>query len=782
MMVGMALMPVTNTNASTPASKELRVAMQMDMSDFNMFNLGTNSMWKSTVLQWAFEGLATTDYDQKPFPLLAQGWEFDENSLTLIVQLRQDVLFHDGSALTAEDVVFTYSALRAGTTYSDAITNAFDMDDDWMVSQAEIDASVFAIDTYTIAMQLAQPYRDFFTDTLTIPIIPSSVWADHLYYGGPYDGTVDVTWSAPEAAMGTGPFQYDDGVPDEYRRMVKNPNYWGIDDLTPDGYALCPDNIDSMRFVVYGDADDAISALRAGTIDIIGWPLDSSRASYLELDGNVNIHYLQDKGEFFLAFNMKKEPMNSLGFRKAVEYLIDKEAIASGYQEVDATAGSYCLSDSYGEWQSDSPIPYPYDASLESSLDALESAGFVDGDGDGWRDLPDGTPMDTLTIVSPPKDYDPGRFLAAQMVAFRLNEVGIRAVAIDESFDTLISSYYVMDYDMVTLGYSFTAIGPIDSVFYLWSPLSSSNMFGFWSDLYPNPFYSDLGAVSTLADEETQELANQLATLEEHVNSAMLVDEQMVYVKAAQDLIAEALPASILYYRLNPMATGNAWSGWLPYQGTLLNRFSLSNLQEGQSDRVFVDLSSDFNIGLTAPKTFIAGEPGRVYAVIVDDQGQYTPAKYVWVMTTLHLASGGTDVVYEEIELSQDPTDIHSSMFMMPVTFSEEGYGTIAVAACKDDGSVSNTDSVAFTVVSPVPNALMLSVAADDPMIRPGESTVVTVGVEDGYGYPVEGATVAVDTALAGTGYVDAETMTTDANGIAQMTFTAPADGWLVNS
>ncbi len=778
MMVGMALMPTTNTDASTPASNELRVAMQMDMTDLNMFNLGSDSMWKSAVLQWAFEGLATVDYDQRPFPLLAQGWEFDEDSLTLIVQLRQDVLFHDGSALTAEDVVFTYSALRAGTTYSDAITNAFDTDDDWLVSQAEIDASVFAIDTYTIAMQLAKPYRDFFTDTLTIPIIPSSVWADHVIYGGIYDGMVDWTWSAPEAAIGTGPFQYDDGIPNEYRKMVKYDGYWGASLITPNGYSLSPANIDSIRFEVLA-IDDAVSALRAGTIDLIGWSLGNSRAASLETDGNVNIHYLEDNGLFYLGYNMKREPMNSLGFRKAVEHLIDKDKIASEYAEGFSVGADYFLSDYWGAWQSDSPVPYPHDPTLQSSIDALEDAGFVDADGDGWRDLPDGSPMDALTIICPPKDYDPVRFYASKMIGLQLNEIGIRTMVIDEDFSVLVGKMTSMNYDMVVLGWSISA-DPIYSVFDIIGPMSSTNAFGFWPEESPNPFYSDLGEVSTLADEETQELAREFMQMDELAKGTMDCTEQMMCVRAGQDIIAEALPVSVLYYRTNAFATSNAWSGWLPYQGDLLNRFSLSNLLEGQSDRVFADATSDINIGLTAPKTFIAGETGYVYSIIIDDLGQPLPAGGMMMMIVYHLASGVTETTYIYTDAPTRGIETVDSAFIVPLTFHEEGYGTITVITGFDSESVS--DSVTFTVMTPIPKALMLSVVVDDPILGKGDSTLITVTAEDEYGEPVEGAIISIDPALIGVGTVDADTASTDMDGVAQFVLSAPMDCGLVNA
>ena len=125
MTASMLALPMMNTEADD-GSGTVRVASIADLTDFNIFNLGTNSVHKINMLKWTYEGLAAFDIDNEPYPRLATGWTFYEDTLTVDVELRQGVLFHDGVEMTADDVVYSYLMMREGTTYSDALIQAFD--------------------------------------------------------------------------------------------------------------------------------------------------------------------------------------------------------------------------------------------------------------------------------------------------------------------------------------------------------------------------------------------------------------------------------------------------------------------------------------------------------------------------------------------------------------------------------------------------------------------------------------------------------------------------------
>lgn len=226
----------------------LYLAMQEDMPNFSYFDLASNTAWKDYVLRFCFESISGLDPEGNVYKALASDWNFDEDNLKVTVHLREGVKFHDGVEMTADDVVFSCTVLRDGTTVSSSIIDAFDADGDGKVSEDEIDGTIDAdgdggyeavkkIDNYTVEMTMAKPYGQFFLTTLGIPIIPKHIWQDHLSE----DGTVDTLWGDDEAAtIGTGPFYYAGGKANVYRELKIFDDYWGKDFNTPAGYRIYP--------------------------------------------------------------------------------------------------------------------------------------------------------------------------------------------------------------------------------------------------------------------------------------------------------------------------------------------------------------------------------------------------------------------------------------------------------------------------------------------------------------------------------------------------------------
>ncbi|MFR1214892.1 MAG: ABC transporter substrate-binding protein [Acutalibacteraceae bacterium] len=68
-----------------------------------------------------FSGLMKYDGNNKPVADLAESYEYDENTKTYTFHLREGVKWHDGEVFTADDVVFTYSALTEDKSYLPAL-------------------------------------------------------------------------------------------------------------------------------------------------------------------------------------------------------------------------------------------------------------------------------------------------------------------------------------------------------------------------------------------------------------------------------------------------------------------------------------------------------------------------------------------------------------------------------------------------------------------------------------------------------------------------------------
>jgi ABC-type transport system substrate-binding protein len=768
LMLVSAIAPAIGPAMAQGDDDVLRIAMQEDMPNFNTFDLASNSVWKDYVLgRWIYDSLSGLDPGGNLFPQLAQGWDFDLENLTVDLTLREGVKWHDGEDLTADDIVFTYMSIRSATTYSSNIINAFDADGDGDCSADEMDGTVDAdtdgtfegitkVDDHNVTFVMAKPYGQFFLQTLGVPIIPEHIWASHL----DSEGIVDVQWTEDQdAAIGSGPFYYHSGEPDVFRRLVKfedynGGSYWGMQFKTPSDHYIYPQEADEIYFTLYSTLDTAILALKSGLVDHVPWTVTPGYVPDLISNPRTDIETIADNGYFYLAFNMKKVPMNYMAFRQAVSHVIDKATIVDRYMGGFGQPGDSSEPPFWEDWYNSSVKHY--DFSVAEAKSVLEAGGFT-GVGTSNIKMPNGKAVPTLVLLTPPADYDPIRIKAGELIAKNLRELGIDIVAKPVDFDTLVAKMNAFDFDMLIIGWSLSS-DPIGNVFDILGPLASQNTFGFWSDTNVNPFYEDVLGVSTLADAQTMAYADKVQELSDLATASFDRNEQIMYTKWAQGILAEALPVNVLYYRVNNYPVLDTWEGWIPYFGELLNVYSLGALTKG----VVVPPSGEVIAILNLPDKLPMGMDVAGSVLVINEVGEPIAGADV-TMTgdgTVTPASGMTDA---------------GGLFTFTVSSSNTGW--ISVNAEATDGTTTFDTARFMNVVPGVPKMVHLQVMPDDLFLGAGESTAVNLLVTDEDGMGVEGVVVELEEGLLGYGSIDPSEpaeVTTDVDGMAIMTYTAP--------
>lgn len=766
-LTAFSALPTVQVKADASSGNTLYIAMQQDMTDFNTWNLGSNSVWKANVIGFGFEGLVSLDYNMNPIPLLAQSYTFYLNNLTYIFHLRHNVTFNDGlSTMTADDVLFMYNHSRSGTTLSSNVINAFDGNNDGVVSPAEISAGVIKVDDYTVKMVLPKPDGQFLTTTAGVYIMPKRIWEHHLV-----GDLLDTSWSDPSSTVSTGPFKYAGGVAGSYRIMDKWTGYWGKNFTTPAGYHTYPPNIDHLYYKIYASLDTAILALQSGAVDYIDWAITPGRVPGLQSDPNIGLSYQPENGYYYLAFNQKNDPMGNVSFRRAVSHLIDKAQIVNVYLGGYGSQGSASEPPFWGnDWYNSSADTYPYDIAQANAI--LNQSGFLDVNGDGLRELPNGLPMDKITILTPPADYDPIRIRAGELIAQNMRAVGINAVAKAIDFDTLVAKLQSMDFQMLIIGWSLTG-DPVGNVFDILGPLATSNTFGFWSEANPNPFYSSLGGVVTRADASTQAAADQVITLGNKARQNFSIQAQETYTKWAEGVIAHYVPVNVLYYRVNVEAFRNAWQGWIPFLGTMLqsgaNIYCLSNLHLAGAGAI-VGATQSVNAGITLPGNVLIGKTIRANVLAIDNKG--IPISGAGVTVSVAGTVGASTVTVPTAQAT-GTTDANGT-YSFNVTGATTGYSYVNATVSK--GGVSSIASATVKSSAAYPKVLGLTITPGNLVLAPTEETNVMATVTDESGKAVAGATVAVDPHLIGFGKMkdNVNSLTTDAGGNANFTYQAP--------
>lgn len=284
-----------------------------------------------------YEALTRVTPDLSIEPGLAESWEVSDDGLTYTFTLRDGVTFHDGSAMTAEDVVASIERVKSADIGSP------------LASRVAAVASATAVDEKTVAITLSEPSAPFLTQLASIAIVPSEFQADKD--------------SLQQKPVGTGPFAFVEWQPNNFILLSANEEYWAEGVPKAEG----------VRFNIVPESATRQVGITSGQYSILP---NIDAATALQLQGRPGVE-LQDTLELsytLLGMNTSQPPFDNPLVRQAVNYALDREAIVQA-----ALFGSGVpagpLSPSLQAWARDvSEFPC-YEHSPERARELLEEAG-----------------------------------------------------------------------------------------------------------------------------------------------------------------------------------------------------------------------------------------------------------------------------------------------------------------------------------------------------------------------------------------------------------------------
>lgn len=239
-----------------------------------------------------FEGLTRFGPDGEILPALARSWEVSEDGLVYTFHLAGGVAFHDGSAMTAEDVVFSLERARA----EDSV-NA----QKFLFADIE---TVEAVDDATVEVTLARANGNF-------PF--NMAWGDAVIVA-PESAETNAT-----APVGTGPFRFGDWRQGDSVTLVRNEDYWGE-----------PALLERATFRFISDPTAAFAAMMAEDVD--AFPVFPAPETLAQLDADPRFKVVvgTTEGETILAMNNRREPLDDVRVREAIAHAIDRQAVIDG--------------------------------------------------------------------------------------------------------------------------------------------------------------------------------------------------------------------------------------------------------------------------------------------------------------------------------------------------------------------------------------------------------------------------------------------------------------------
>lgn len=281
------------------------------------------------------------DYDNLQ-PALCESYELSDDGLEYIFHLRQGVQFHNGSTLTADDVVYTIERAMTSPT---------------VASNVQAFETVEAVDEYTV--KLVQKYSS--PDTL-------KVLAEH-YLGIVNKAAVEEYGDgAAEAVIGTGPYKLTDWSQDAVEL-----------DYFEDYYGAAPE-IRRVTFRVIPDYSAAAIATRAGEVDILTYALPNDELGFIEDDTFDTNAHIRDK-TMGVTMNNQLAPFDDVNVRRAICHAIDREAVntivADGRYDTSNHVKTPPDAPGYAKAEAEGRITkYDYDPEKAKAL--LAEAGYDD--------------------------------------------------------------------------------------------------------------------------------------------------------------------------------------------------------------------------------------------------------------------------------------------------------------------------------------------------------------------------------------------------------------------
>lgn len=504
----------------TDTAESLRIAVTTAEENLTPWTQGSGypGYYMMTMI---YDTLFWMDASGEPQPWLVEDFEVNDDATEWRLTLHDDVTFHDGEALTSEDVAFTIDYLREHprprfTPSLEPITEVATPDDRTVVITLEEAQAGF----------LARPLAD-------LPIIPQHVWSE-------IEDPEAVTEDLP---IGSGPYQLVEYTPEQVWRFEAYPDYF-----------LGEPNVGELVMPFVAEDQAAFVAVGSGEADTTTASLTPELAE--EFGAADGVELIEGAGfrGWYLYFNVGRAPWDQPEVRQALAHALDLEDIVDTVLLGKATVGSPGFVHRDLDWANPDTLDLVQD--LDRSRELLDGLGYVDSDDDGVREA-GGEPISTEVIVN---SDDAVGIRAVELIVDAAAEIGIElaplvldaATAQERKWpDYAVGNFGPGDFTLAN--HSWAATVQLDSSF------------------LRTLFHSDtaIGTVnrSGYQSAEFDQLADEMvATVDEEARQDLLHEMQ---AQLAEDLPALPLyfPDDIIPYR------PDAFDQWTYYKGVgILNK------------------------------------------------------------------------------------------------------------------------------------------------------------------------------------------------------------------
>jgi|EndMetStandDraft_7_1072992.scaffolds.fasta_scaffold23999_2 oligopeptide transport system substrate-binding protein len=333
-----------------------------------------NGNWEDRPISDMIEGMMTIDAKGNPILGQAASYEISADGLTYTFKLRDDIVWSDGTPVTAKDFVTGLERLENPAT---AATYAFLPY--FIKGTAEYNSGT-TTDPTTLGIKAIDDKTVEYTLVTPAPYFLAALTHSSLYPVPTHKiEELGEDWAKPENVVGNGPYKMSEFVPGSYAISVKNDKYYDAQNV----------KIDEVKYFFIDDSTAALALFRSGGLDILSdLPTDQLQLIKDQFPGQAPLSPILST--YYYEFNMTDPVLSDVDVRKALSTTINRKAItdqilASGvvpqYSWVPPGTGNYEGEQYKPSWQPDDSSQEAYDAAygklVEEAKAVMESKGYT---------------------------------------------------------------------------------------------------------------------------------------------------------------------------------------------------------------------------------------------------------------------------------------------------------------------------------------------------------------------------------------------------------------------
>jgi peptide/nickel transport system substrate-binding protein len=388
-----------------------------------------------TMYELVYSSIYEPQYDNSFKLDLGESVTPSADNLSYTIKIKPNIKFHDGTPLTAKDVAFSLNFYREGTDfpYMNGYTTSF--------------ANATAQDDTTVILTLNSPVPNIDYLLAYLYILPEHIWSSHT--------GKDAMQFDNAAMIGSGPFKLLAYAQGEYVHLAKNTDFYGT-----------KPNVDEVVFQTFSNEDALVQAIKTGQVDMITeFPLTAldtlkSTPNIKVVSGPAISPELNDllinqvsSGNCPTADGGKctgHPALQDVVVRKALAHATDKQQLVNIVLLGEGTPGLTLIPGALIPWYNTTLKDYTFDVSLANQL--LDQAGYKDIDGDGIREMPDGSKKLEFRFNWPSDSTVAPR--AAELISNMWSKIGVKLdlQALDpDALTSICCPAY--DYDIIFWGW-----------------------------------------------------------------------------------------------------------------------------------------------------------------------------------------------------------------------------------------------------------------------------------------------------------------------------------------